>query len=767
MRFLPCRLWLAQAVVVAALCVFSGVFSVADAEPAVDRDALQKAGPPEDAPGDVQLLPAGSDAPPRTNAEPAADRDALQKAPPPEDAPGDVQLLPAGNDAPPRISAEPAVDRDVLQKAPPLEDAPGDVQLLPAGRDTPPRTSVDPAPETGSREEGGTEHERAAQEAVVQEEAAQAEREAEKQCKEEQERKEQERRAAREAATTTKEEAAQARREAEKLRKAEEERKDLESRAAREAAAAAKEEAAQARREAEKLRKAEEERKDLERRAAREAAAAAKEEAAQARREAEKAHKEEQERKKRERAAPAAPQERAVAANAGQIRELAYRAGLYAYPLVLADAVCRADALAARQAGGVDVLRQFFHSDAIPDRKRAPGILPRADSLYSLAWLDLKNSPYLLEVPAMPGRRHLVQVLDAWTKNLPALSAGNTGGKSGKYLLLLQGEPVPADYAAEYTPVFCPTSLCMLLARIQVHAPEDVSAARQAQRGLRLTPLFPARIAKRAESSAEAPVRQVDALDAEGFFSRFAGLLADNPAPARDARMAEHLALLGIAQGKKAFFSLDASLREAAAEGCRRALDAMGVYFNNMSAYNDPMDMGANGWRMSVMDVGVYGERYDMRAHLAAADFGTPRPQDVLQATLHVDADGRFLDGEHNDYVLRFEPGQLPPAAGFWSLTLYAATKRLHANAIERYALTSGSKLVTEADGATLIHLRQQAPDRKQRANWLPTPDLGYFFLVLRLYAPEARALQADWRPPKIARREKRKTVWESPAKSF
>ncbi|MCL2124351.1 MAG: DUF1214 domain-containing protein, partial [Desulfovibrionaceae bacterium] len=514
-------------------------------------------------------------------------------------------------------------------------------------------------------------------------------------------------------------------------------------------------EAAETKREAEKLRKEEQERKERERAAA----------------------GEKQERLKQERAAPgkelqeqraASPQqaqERAVSATPEQIKELAYKAGLYAYPLVLADAVRRADARAARQAGDVDVFRQFFHSDTVPDSKRSSGILQQADSLYSLAWLELKNGPYLLEIPAMPDRHYLIQILDAWTRNLPAISARDTGGKSGKYIVLLQGAQVPADYVAEYAPIYCPTSLCMLLARIQVETPEDLIAAREAQRGLRLTPLFPGKPADQTAPSDTAPVLQLAALDTEEFFSRFLGLLADNPAPDRDVRMSGVLRRLGIEKGQKAFFSLEDPLRKAAADGCGRALADMRVYYNTMSAYHDPLDVGTNGWRMSVTDVGTYGIRYDLRSHLAAADFGMARPRDMLQAVLRVDADGKFLDGEQK-YVLRFAPGQLPPAAGFWSLTLYTAGKQLHGNKMRRYALPASGKFMAEADGSIVIYLQQKEPGRKYQANWLPTPALGYFFLVLRLYAPEPRALNADWHPPKIMP-GKRKTVWDAPEQSF
>ena len=489
---------------------------------------------------------------------------------------------------------------------------------------------------------------------------------------------------------------------------------------------------------------------------------------ARAGREIERARKEEQERAARERAAageeqdrrkkartapkaksPAEPQALAAPASPGQIRGLAYKAALYAYPLVLADAARRADARAARRAGGVDLFRQFFHSDTVPGGKRPSVVLPRADILYSLAWLELKNSPYLLEIPAMPDRRHLIQLLDAWTRNLPALSARDTGGKNGKYIVLMQGQQVPAEYAAEYAPIYCPTSLCMLLAHFPAANPEDLSAAREAQQGLRLVPLFPERLAEQTESADADPMQQLAALDAEDFFSSFTDLLADNPAADRDLRMTGELSRLGIQKGQKIFFTLDEPLRRAAAAGCRQALADMGVYYNIMNVYDDPLDMGTNGWRMSVMDVGTYGIRYDLRSHLAAADFGLPLPRDMLRAVLLVDAEGKFLDAEQN-YVLRFAPGQAPPVAAFWSLTLYTAGKRLHGNTAAQCALTSGSRLAAEADGSIVIYLQQKKPGRKQQANWLPTPALGYFFLVLRLYDPEQIVLNADWHLPKI-----------------
>ena len=58
--------------------------------------------------------------------------------------------------------------------------------------------------------------------------------------------------------------------------------------------------------------------------------------------------------------------------------------------------------------------------------------------------------------------------------------------------------------------------------------------------------------------------------------------------------------------------------------------------------------------------------------------------------------------------------------------------------------------LATHAKGLVTIHIQHDEPDTPEgRANWLPAPD-GDFYLVLRLYLPDRRALDGSWQPPPI-----------------
>ena len=71
----------------------------------------------------------------------------------------------------------------------------------------------------------------------------------------------------------------------------------------------------------------------------------------------------------------------------------------------------------------------------------------------------------------------------------------------------------------------------------------------------------------------------------------------------------------------------------------------------------------------------------------------------------------------------------IPPAARYWSLTLYDPEGRLVANAIDRHGFTS-EEIVRDADGRFAITVAALA----RPGNWLPTGGIEKFTLVWRLY---------------------------------
>ena len=101
----------------------------------------------------------------------------------------------------------------------------------------------------------------------------------------------------------------------------------------------------------------------------------------------------------------------------------------------------------------------------------------------------------------------------------------------------------------------------------------------------------------------------------------------------------------------------------------------------------------------------------------------------------YYDADGDALMGGNN-YSLRIEPN--PPAANFWSITVYDIENRLIIrNDIKRSGRSSRTEdLIKNADGSVDLYFGPQAPEGKE-PNWIQTNDGESFFVYLRLYGPE------------------------------
>ncbi len=92
----------------------------------------------------------------------------------------------------------------------------------------------------------------------------------------------------------------------------------------------------------------------------------------------------------------------------------------------------------------------------------------------------------------------------------------------------------------------------------------------------------------------------------------------------------------------------------------------------------------------------------------------------------------------------------MPPVKFFWSMTMYNLPQRLLIeNPINRYAIgsrTQGFKL--NADGSADIYLQSASPGKDKESNWLPTPDKGAYYMILRMYGPEGTLAGGTWKAP-------------------
>ncbi len=164
-----------------------------------------------------------------------------------------------------------------------------------------------------------------------------------------------------------------------------------------------------------------------------------------------------------------------------------------------------------------------------------------------------------------------------------------------------------------------------------------------------------------------------------------------------------------------------------------------------------------NGWSSASAfgDRDFFGGDHMLRAAGAMAGWGGNDRIEADYPSGRVDADGEPLSGDRR-YRLRLD--EAPPAKAFWSITMYdtsydGVAGYLVDNPIDRYLINSTtSGLVHGDDGSLSIHVQREEPDTAEgRANWLPAPS-GPMYLVLRIYWPEAAALDGSWTPPPIER---------------
>ncbi|MEP7182063.1 MAG: DUF1254 domain-containing protein [Betaproteobacteria bacterium] len=427
------------------------------------------------------------------------------------------------------------------------------------------------------------------------------------------------------------------------------------------------------------------------------------------------------------------------------MKRLAGEVYVYAYPLVLTD-VTRAVGAAGVMAG------TFRHDRTLPDVSSTGVASPNSDFLYSQAWLDLSQGPVILSTPDTRGRYYLVAMLGAWTNVVASLGTRTTGTASGKFAIV--GPHWKGKLPGGVFEVRSPTELAWLYARIQTNGGSDVEAAARIQKEFKLAPLagHGKPIAKsRPAGPAElggidvktAPRDQVAKMDANAYFTRLAMLLAGNPPAEGDAPMREKMKKLGIEAGHPfEVGKLDPAAARGVEAGVKAALDAI-TFAASRGLGGDIR----NGWTVDVA-VGRWGTDYGKRAVAAYVGLGINAPEDAVFMATHLDGGGHRLDGA-NPYVLHFDKGKVPPADGFWSLSLYDDEEHFAANALDRHNIGSNSRLQANADGSLDVYIGAASPGPGKESNWLPAPK-GSFNLVLRIYWPKPEVIDGKWTAPGV-----------------
>jgi hypothetical protein len=77
----------------------------------------------------------------------------------------------------------------------------------------------------------------------------------------------------------------------------------------------------------------------------------------------------------------------------------------------------------------------------------------------------------------------------------------------------------------------------------------------------------------------------------------------------------------------------------------------------------------------------------------------------------------------------------MPPAQGFWSVTMYNDKYFFVNNPLNRYSISARQPLKYNADGSLTLYIQNESPGADRQGNWLPAPP-DKFILMMRLYWP-------------------------------
>lgn len=447
----------------------------------------------------------------------------------------------------------------------------------------------------------------------------------------------------------------------------------------------------------------------------------------------------------------------AQALTVDEAKSIAMDAYLYGYSLITTE-VTRVQMTNVDKRDGLRApMGQFINIKRYPPADFRGVSAPNADTLYSLAWMDVGEEPWVFSYPDMGERYFLFPMYSLW---MPVIFSGGsrTTGEAA-HTFLLSGPDYDGTVPDGMTQVKVPTRYVLILGRTYADGTEaDYEAVNALQAQYDIRPLSAVGNADYAYkvppvdpdpgfSMTDKPQDVILGFGVEDYFNRMAQLMChDAPPPAEDGPMLAKIAEIGLEPCK------DFDLAALGPDVVNALKDLPTEALDKLNANKASMGEVMNGWIVS-KGLGEYGTDYLKRALVGA--FGWPanlQADAVYPYTLN-DADGAPLSGE-NKYTLTFAKGQTPPVDGFWSVTMYEIDKGwwFVPNALNKFTVSPRNNLVPNADGSITLYFQHETPGADRQANWLPAPE-GAFLPMLRMYWPkegDPSIIDGSWQPPKI-----------------
>ena len=335
------------------------------------------------------------------------------------------------------------------------------------------------------------------------------------------------------------------------------------------------------------------------------------------------------------------------------LKEQAKALYLYGFPLVVTEAT---------HWGSDD--KGFHHLRTFPTDKVNKIVKLNNDTLYSTAWTQLAQTPYLVHIPKITERYYLFPILDAYTNVVESIGTRTPDRAEGDYILLYQDAPVPAGYES-YRVIRLQDSLNAVLLRIETRGKADYPVVNRIQDSITIRPLYPERVRPVRQAPEISPAAYIETVSPKEFFTLFAALSVENPI--RNEAYVQIFEQFGYDRvtGTFSWDALTAEQQQALTEGSR-----LGFAEIQKGKRNPQYTVQHRGWLSVIGGVGTYGTDYLQRAETAYGGWGANIIQDSAYVVAAADDSGAPLESR-NRYRLHIPADGYPHASVFWSITLY------------------------------------------------------------------------------------------------
>lgn len=380
-------------------------------------------------------------------------------------------------------------------------------------------------------------------------------------------------------------------------------------------------------------------------------------------------------------------------------------------------------------------------------------LTPNTTVIYVFLWMDLKDSPMVMEVPP----KVLGIVDDHWFKYVADVGMGGPDkGKGGKYLFL------PPDYKSDtpdgYFVAKSATYGNWVVLRGFLKDGDAAPGVKNFKDNFKLYPL-----GKKASDSKvtyhDMSMKYLNTIHAsdETFFDHINEIVQHEPNAAQNPEILGLLRSIGIEKGKP--FKPDARMKKILKDAAKVGSAASRVVLYRSRDTEAPV-WPNSGWEapwignsstfekdgVSLLDART---RFHMYATGITPAMVTPKVGSGTQYIAGMrDSKGNPLDGSKT-YKVHLPPNV--PAKQFWAFTLYNVQTRSMLQTDQRFPeISSNDKgLKKNSDGSYDVYFGPKAPKGKE-SNWVQTvPGLGWHMLF-RLYGPEQAWFDKTWRPSEV-----------------